>query len=212
MIIRIIERAFLSLFISGSFFIAGESCGAESSSRASLSVTAKTDSNRERTKTTDEKANATIETLLDTETEICKLDMEVENSSDHSDNYQLEWFFISKRTSVKGMDELVVFDSGKLPVTLQGGASAVKTAESKPFIFSVKNTESVSKSTGGGAGTGSSRQTRSGDAYAGYIVWVKAGGEILDTQSNSSRFLKDEWFKKCAAFTPAKAPAAKKKK
>jgi hypothetical protein len=130
------------------------------------------------------------------------LEIEVSNTSDQSDSYQLEWYFISKKTTVKGTEDMVVFNSGKDDVALGGGASIVKTVTSKPFIFTVKNIDSVSKTSTSGEGT--PKQTRSGDTYVGYLVLVKADGEILGKESNSSRFLEDEWLEKCAAFAPSK--------
>ncbi|HNX53717.1 MAG TPA: hypothetical protein PLD51_06745, partial [Pontiellaceae bacterium] len=99
---------------------------------------------------------------------------------------------------------------GKMPITLDAGASAVKKAVSKPFIFTVKDVDVVN-SNGVRAGLGLSRQIRGGDEYAGYIVLVRAAGDILQKDSNSSRFLNDEWLAQCDKFSKI-TPAAKKKK
>lgn len=207
--IKTVERVFIALLFSSSLFVAAESSGAEQAHRASLSVKAETARTRDKTKTVDEKANGTITTVADIETETCTLEVEVANAADQNDTYQLEWYFISKKTSAKGDDGLAIIDFGKAPITLDAGASAVKKAVSKPFIFTVKNVENVSKASS--SGTGMSRQTRSGDEYSGYIVLIRADGEVLQKDSNSTRFLKDEWLAQCEKLSKI-TPATKKKK
>ncbi len=204
------NRIFISMLFTGVLFVAAESRGDDQPFRASLSVKADAVRTRDRTKTVDQKATGTVTTVADIETETCTLEIEVSNEAKQSGTYQLEWYFISKKTSPKGEDELVIMDAGVAPVTLDADASTVKKAVSKPFIFTTKDVETESKKSTSGPGI--PRRTRSGDEYSGYIVRIKAGDEILDTQSNSSRFLKDEWLEKCAAFVPAKAAAPKKKK
>ena len=204
------ERIFISLLFAFSLFVAAESCGAEQPRRASLSVKDETTRTRDKAEAVDEKSNFTATTMSDIKTEICSLEIEVSDPAEQGGSYELEWYFISKRTSPKGDEELVFLNSEKTPIILEGGASLVKTAVSKPFVFTVKDIISVAKVSN--TGTGNSRQIRSGDVYAGYIVLVKAGGEILDQQSNTDRFLNDEWLAKCEAAVSEKSAPKKKKK
>ena len=208
--IRRAGRTMVSLFFTGAFFVAAGSACAEQIHRASLSVKAETERTRDKTKVVDEKENSTVTTVSDIETETCALELEVSNTADRNDTYQLEWYFISKKTSASGDDGLVIFDHGKSPITLDAGASTVKKAESKPFIFTIKNVESENKAFS--RGTGMQRQTRSGDEYAGYIVLVRIDGEVIEKESNSSQFLKDEWLAQCEKLSQITATGKKKKK
>lgn len=202
-------RTFSCLLFAAVLFSIREAGGSDQVHRTSLSVRDEIERSRDRQTSVVQKKMATVTTSIAEEKELCTLEIEVENSGDQSDSCQLEWYFISKKTLGNGDDELTVFDAGKASVTLQGRESIEKKVTSKPFIFTVKDVESLGL--GSGNATSMPKQTRGGDAYAGYIVLIREGGEIIEQESNSSRFLKEEWLERCAAFVPEK-PAPKKKK
>lgn len=199
---------FSFLLLAGVSFIPVESCGEERTHKASLSVEAKTTQDRENKQSVEEKENASVATIIDTETETCTLEIEVENRSEQSDTYTVQWFFISKKSIGKGDESLVVFSPGKAQMIIDGGSSDKKTIESAPFIYTIKTIDRAGRSYSGSTAT----QTRGGNSYAGYIVLVKAGGEVLQQKSNSSRFLTDEWIAKCETASSGKDGGAKKKK
>lgn len=202
-------RTFSCLLFAAVLFLVRESGGSEQVHRVTLSVRDGIERSRDRQTSVEQKKTATVTTSTVEETELCTLEIEVVNSGEQSGRCQLEWYFISKKTLANGNDELTVFDAGKAALTLEGRESIEKKVTSKPFVFMVKDVDHAG--IGSGSGTGMPRQTRSGDAYAGYIVLIRADGEIIEQESNSSRFLKEEWLERCAAFVPAKTAPKKKK-
>ncbi|MEI7851904.1 MAG: hypothetical protein WCH86_08730 [Kiritimatiellales bacterium] len=173
----------------------------------SLSVGASTDQSRNKVSTSEDRVNSTATTTVESDSEVCTLEIGVKNDSDREDVCSLEWYFISEKTPVKGDKEPGVFDSGKEELTLQKGSDEKKTIVSKPFVFTVRTIDRVGNDDNNDSGN--SKRTRQGDTYVGYIVLVKAGGKILDQDSNSSSYLTDEWLARCAAFVK---PAEGKKK
>lgn len=204
------ERRVMSLFFTGVLFVAVGSFGAQPAPEVSLSVDAKTSRDRNRSQQVEERANGSVTTTTDTETEICTLEVQIQNAEEQSNPCQLEWLFIGKRTLDNGEDTLVIPDSGKSEMTLQKGSNEKKTISSKPFVFSEKTIDRTRNEFQRDAG--SSRRIRQGDTYVGYLVLLKAGGEILQKESNDDRFLKDEWVARCEAAAKTSPEKKKKKK
>ncbi|MGE4488296.1 MAG: hypothetical protein AB7E95_01985 [Kiritimatiellales bacterium] len=171
---------------------------------SSLSVRADVSTERDKQEETENKSRAIVTTETSTETDHCVLTVDVGNSSDQFEDYQLEWFFIAKRTSKEVSEELVVADSGRTDLQMDAKETIQKTIAAKPFVFTVK---SINSELNGGGDR--SRQMRSGDTYAGYTVLLKKDGHIVAKKSNSSRFLKDEWMDKYQ-IVPSKAKKKKK--
>jgi hypothetical protein len=171
---------------------------------ASLSVRVDVSTERDKKEETENKSRAIVTTETSTETDHCTLTVDVKNSSDQSENYQLEWYLISKRTSKDVPEELTVADSGRTDLLMDAKETVQKTITARPFVFTVKSVNSNFN-----AGGDRSRQTRSGDAYAGYTVLLKQRGQIVAEKSSSSRFLKDEWMDKYQVV-PSKTKKKKK--
>lgn len=190
-------RGFVCLFFGGVLLGLPEAVTA-SDARASLSVNISTerDKGREQNTKQTKTASAATTTTVDKETQTCTLEIEVENRAEQTGNYAVEWCVIAKRTSGKAQDNLVVSDSGKIEITREGKATGTETVKPKAFVFT---TTSINY------GDYSSNQTREGDVYAGYVVLVKADGEIIAKASNDDRFSKDEWVAQCEKAVQAKA-------
>ena len=90
----------------------------------------------------------------------------------------------STRTRDKG--STVIFSPGKKNISLSEKVALKEAVSSDPFVFK-KISSSYSNAD----------DKLSGDVYEGYIVLVTKDGEILAKASNSSRYLKDEWLKRC---------------
>jgi hypothetical protein len=202
------ERMVMSLLFTGALFSAAESFSAPRAHDVSLSVDAGISRDRNRSQQVDNRENGTVATTTDTTTEICTLEIQIQNTAEQSDSCQLEWIFIGKRTLDNGDDTLVILDSGKSEMTLQKGAEEKKTIPSKPFVFSEKTIDRTRNEFQ--RESGNSRRIRQGDTYAGYLVLLKADGEILQKQSNDGRFMRDEWIARCESA--AKSSPKKKKK
>jgi len=210
---KTVEQLVVSLFFTVAFFAGAGTLSAEQRHEVSLSVTAETTQTRDRTQSSDEKDNFSATTTTDAESETCSLEIEISNATDQKDAYQLEWFFISKKKADNGDEKFVILDFGKSPVSLLGGAGIVQTVQSKPFVLTTKTIDRTPRAAKNN-NVGNSTRTRSGDTYAGYIVLLKAGDEILAKESNESRFLEDEWLERCKTVNQPAAkrqPPAKKK-
>lgn len=203
------ERMVMSLLFTGALLVAVESSGAPRAHDMSLSVDAGTSRDRNRSQQVDNRENGTATTTTDTTTEICTLEVRVQNTAEQSDSCQLEWLFIAKRTLETGNDTLVILDSGKSEMTLQKGLEEKKTIHSKPFVFSEKTIDRTRNEFP--RESSNSRRIRQGDTYAGYLVLLKADGEILQKESNDDRFMSDEWISRCE-LAEKSSPEKKKKK
>lgn len=195
---RMTDRIFISLLCTVTLFSAAVSRGEEKRShQASLSVeeSVEKDGKKEKESRVDQNGN-TITTTTDKKTDDCTLVIEVENRSDQSDTYEIVTAFIAKRID---LDKPAVFESVKKNITVEGNGTFKETV-----VKQLSSTEKVVD-----YGGWDSKKTRTGDTYAGYIVFIKAGGEILAQESNSSRFLTDEWIAQCEAA--AAKPGGKKK-
>jgi uncharacterized protein YdbL (DUF1318 family) len=200
-------RGFLCLFFAGAVFIASQAAGAE----VTLSVKDSTTRDRNMEQQTEQKKNASVTTTVEKETEACTLEIEVENPADKAADYEVMWCVIAKRTSGKNDESLVVSDAGKIMITRGSKSTGVETVHPKSFIFTVESTNRENPN----MNSNTSAQTRTGDTYAGYLVLVKADGELLAQESNTSRFLKEEWIARCEKAAQTKATqskAAQKKK
>jgi len=195
------------IFLLFAGLLSVESRGAEMRHQISLSVDASTEQSRKKVSTSEDRPNSTATTTVESDSEICTLEIGVKNDSDQEDACLLEWYFISRKTPVRGDKETVVFDSGKEELTLKKGSGEKRTAISKPFVFTVKTIDQVGYDAVDDMGH--SKRTRQGDTYEGYVVLVKAGGKIINQESSSSIYLTDEWLARCAAFVK---PAEGKKK
>lgn len=202
------NRILGSLLLVGVFFCATRGYSEEKTHDAALSVKAEKTQKQDKKRTTDEKPNVSVTTTIETETETCTLEITVENPAKQSDSYQLEWFFISQKDEGTPNEKLYIFGLGKVDIDLEGKAEITKTEVSKPFVYTKKSIDR----TGPSGNAGSSQQTRGGDEYAGYIVLVKAGGQIIQKESNDARFLNDEWMAKCGAAAKTARPPPKNKK
>jgi hypothetical protein len=203
------ERMVVSLLFTGALFVASESFGAQPAREVSFSVDAKTSRDRNRSQQVEERANGSVTTTTDTETEICTLEVQIQNTAEQSNSCQLEWLFIGKRTLANGDNTLVVLDSGKSEMTLQKGSNEKKTISSKPFVLSERTIDRTRNEFQ--RDSGNSRRIRQGDTYAGYLVLLKAGGEILQKESNDDRFMRDEWIARCESAAKS-SPEKRKKK
>ncbi|MFA6173981.1 MAG: hypothetical protein WC701_09910 [Kiritimatiellales bacterium] len=203
-------RIFIRSFFAGALLAAPVSVAAASGAGADLSVKVSTTHNQGKEQNTEQKGNASVTTTVEKETETCRLEIEIDNPADQRSSYELEWCTVSKRTLSKDNEEFVILDSGKREISLEGRATGTETVNPKPFIFTITSINRVYPANN----FDKSAQTREGDTYAGYIVLVKADGKILAQESNSSRFLKDEWVARCDESVQAKekVKARQKKK
>lgn len=202
---RMSVRILLWLFCAGASLIVSDSFGAD----ISLSVKASTTHSREKEQNTEQKKQNFITTMIEKETGTCTLEIEIENPADHPANCEVLWCVIAKRTVDKDDAKQIVSDAGKIEITRGGKMTGTEIVNPKPFIFTTTSIDRAGNSVGGY--NANSTQTREGDVYAGYIVLVKAGGEVVAQESNDDRFLKEEWVAQCEKAVQLKVSQSKAK-
>ena len=189
------------LFFVGMLLVIPDAVSA-SDARASLSVHVAKIGNREQEEHLTQ--NGSVVTTVEREITSCVLEIEVENQSERTSDYDIEWCVIAKRTAANDSASLVVSDAGKIRITREGRATGTETVKPRSFVFTITS-KNYEDSDSGDMDSDYSQQTREGDIYAGYIVLVKADGEILAKESNDDRFSKDEWVAQCEKAVQAKA-------
>jgi hypothetical protein len=208
------KRTLITMLVVTVWFIAGESFGISKNPRISVSVTARGEADRDDGKKEVETGKGLTTTTFRTETETYTLQITIKNDENQEYQGQLEWGFVSDHSSGKLIardpEKAVpaIFSTGKIKITLPAKATVTQTVISEPFIYEEKTVERE-KLNKVNADT-SSKDYITGDEYKGYIVLITENGEILAAKSNSSRYLKDEWVKKCR--NPPSAKSKKKKK
>lgn len=203
----------LRLSLLAAVWLAAVDSLAESQLKADLSVEVDK-SPRKKTYTREYIDDEEIDTEKDIDTYITSetytLDITVSSSSEEGGDCLLEWYFIAG--SVKGedgawTDELKVVSNGRQELSLNGKASVMKTAQ-YDFVLQEKYTQGtydVDRDPDTGRFPEWARDgkgvwidgARKGEKYEGYVVLVTATGEIIASDSNSDRFLKDKWIEKC---------------
>lgn len=186
--VQIGKWIFVPLLFTALIWSAGESFGAANGAKVTLMVKDKADRNKDRKEVITADGNGDeVETITDTETEICSLTIKIKQSGEPQTDCQLEWYFLSENTtSAKDKGTTVIFSPGQKSISLTNNVVLEETVTSAPFVL----TQIVSS-------YADSDDIRSGDICKGYIVLVRQGAEILAKASNSTRYLKDEWIEKC---------------
>lgn len=209
-------RALIPLLVVTAWFVAGGSVGASQKHRVSVSVKARTEKSRDDGEKEVETDRNLTTTTFQTETEICTLQITIRNDEDREYQGQMIWGFVSDHSSGRLIDRTpeeavpAIFSAGKKSITLPAGATVTQTVISEPFVYAEKTVERENYHRLN-ART-SSRDHITGDEYKGYIVLITANGETLAAKSNSSRYLKDEWIKKCRNPRPTKSKKKKNNK
>ena len=197
------------LFFVGMLLVIPDAVSA-SDARASLSVHVAKIGNREQEEHLTQ--NGSVVTTVEREITSCVLEIEVENQSERTSDYDIEWCVIAKRTAANDSASLVVSDAGKIRITREGRATGTETVKPRSFVFTITS-KNYEDSDSGDMDSDYSQQTREGDIYAGYIVLLKSDSQTLAQDSNDDRFSTDEWAERCekAALAKNKAKAAPKK-
>ncbi len=196
--VQIVKLMFVPLLFTALLWSAGESFAAANGAKVTLMVKDKADRNKDRKEDIREDGNGDdVETITDTDTEICTLTVKIKQSGEPQAACQLEWYFLSENTtSAKDKGTTVIFSPGQKSISLTNNVVLEETVTSAPFVLT-QITSSYSDSD----------DIRSGDVCKGYIVLVRQGEAILAKASNSTRYLKDEWIEKCK---PGATPPEKK--
>jgi hypothetical protein len=140
------------------------------------------------------------------------LNITVSNRDGPAGAYQLEWYFIAKKTKGNGNKgyekELEVVGRGKKNITLGAGAVAEETA-AHDFAsmetytvgtYAIADDPVTGKLPSWAPTSGIDEwdyEARNIERYVGYLVLITENGQVIAKESNSSIFLKDKWIEKC---------------
>jgi len=194
-------------------FAANESLAQPKEHNVTLTTQIKTRGERaDRIAAFKQKGSRAIDTVTEGQRYHFTLTATLYNSREQQENVQLEWYFLSenmKGTSTwKKIEKSVkgVFEVGKRKVSLDAGARATETIESKPLVFKKITTDTFNENTG----NTSTNVKEIGDTYLGYLVLVTVDGEIIAKDASSYPYLKEEWIEECRNFRPGKKGKGKR--
>jgi len=161
---------------------------------------------KEKTTAFEQKYEKAIDTITESKSYTYTMTTTLKNDGLQKENVQLEWYFLTENLKgwAKGGGQEVpvrgVFDAGKKKVSLDIGAKATESFESKPLVQTKITVDTLDENTG----WQNIKIREKGDTYLGYIVLVTVDGAIIAREASSYRYLKDEWIEKCRNYKPKK--------
>ncbi|WP_372796490.1 hypothetical protein [Pontiella sp.] len=180
---------------------------------ARISVQGDLEKDRDSSKTESAKSNSSSKT----ETQYYDLKVTVANTGKYDGTFDLEWYFFKRPLDAKGKKgDPVLCEKDKTSLTLGG----MQRTEHLITSGSLSWTESKSsKSSSGKNSNSSAKKSISGAVYGGYVLLLRADGEIVAKNASDRKFLSDEWIamlqapvKKTVASNTAKKRKPRKKK
>jgi len=159
---------------------------------------------KEKTTAFEQKYEKAIDTITESKSYTYTMTTTLKNDGLQKENVQLEWYFLTENLKgwAKGGGQEVpvrgVFDAGKKKVSLDIGAKATESFESKPLVQTKITVDTLDENTG----WQNIKIREKGDTYLGYIVLVTVDGEIVAKDASSYRYLKDEWVEMCRTYKP----------
>lgn len=183
---------------------AGQSFSATDSMRVALSARARLQKEKPiHEECEEESPSGSVVTVVDVETSVCTLILDITSRSHRPAICQLEWYFLADQISpgknngspVKSRD---VVRSGKKEISIEPGS---RVSERVMADFELTTT---TRDYSGDQWSVSSAARKKGREYLGYIVLLTQDGQVIAKKSNSSRWLKDEWLEKCRNYKPRK--------
>jgi len=199
---RFTTWALLLSFITATLFMVGESYAAAKKSKISIMAKARSEKSDDEQEDERESGSSRTETYIKSETELVTLALQIKNGEDKSVTGELKWCFISDHSSGKSKkgdtytpeeSAPATFSSGKKEITLEPLSVLDEIVVSEPFLYEEKTTETENFNNG----NTTSRDSIKGDVYKGYLLLFTVNGEVVAMKSNTSRYKKDEWVKKC---------------
>lgn len=176
------------------------------SHKVSITARARTSRNRIDPQTTaKQKKEWFVETVTEGESETCTLLVTRFNRGEQTEDYQIEWYFLSEKLKgklINGRREKPVkqvFQSGNKKISLAAGEKTTEEFISNEFVLNKSTVNSKNDS-----GDERSHVILKGHSYLGYIILVVNNGEIVAKHSGSLPYLKDEWIEKCRNFKPGR--------
>lgn len=171
-------------FLTLAMVLSAGECLSAATTRVTLTPKAKIVKDNKVDEVIKENSNTGNDTTITTETdtEDCTIELKIKSKGEPI-TCDLHWCFIAEDSKT---EETITFSPGTKKIELAGDGVLEETIVSEQFAR-------VSVSSDSSTAT----DKVSGQSYEGYLIVVSENGNILATKSNTSRYTKDEWVKKC---------------
>jgi len=129
-----------------------------------------------------------------TETQFYDLKITAANTGKTEGAFDVEWYFFKRPLDNKGnKEDHVLAGQGKQTVQLKGMKRQVLPVKSE--VLSWSETKSSKSSSKKNNSSSSSKKTISGAVYGGYLVLLRADGEIISRYSPDRKMTSDDWLR-----------------
>lgn len=180
--------------------------GAVPGKRYAARISVKGELKKERDSSKNETANSSSKTK--SEVQHYDLQATVANTGKNAGTFDLEWYFLKRQLDGKGnKGDPAVCEKGKETLTIGGMKRVTHPVTSSSLSWS-ETKSSKSGNSNRGNNSSSSKKNISGAVYGGYVLLLRADGQIVAKYSSDKRFLTEEWLQKLQA--PVAKPKPKK--
>ncbi|WP_372807931.1 hypothetical protein [Pontiella sp.] len=192
--------------LAGVVFAGAMSCGAASGQySARISVTGQLEKERDSSKNESTKSTAKTKS----ESQHFDLKVTVANTGKEEASFDLEYYFFARHLTSDGdKGEPVLVQKGNEAVTLAGMSRDTIPVVSSSLSWSETKTTSSGNSNNNSSSS-SQKKTVSGSVYDGYVMLLRADGEIVAKYSPDRKLLTDEAIASLATATVSAAAPAK---
>ena len=156
-----------------------------------------------------EKGNTTTKTQ--SEDQYYELDVTVSNTLKEEGTFDLEWYFFKRPLDKEGdKGDSVLCEKDKTTLTI-GGMKRVTHSVKSENLSSTEVSVDQNKQ-GKRSGNGKTKKTINGAVYGGYVVLVRAGGDVIEKYSDNKSLLKGDWQGRLDQSVSTKNDSKDKKK
>jgi hypothetical protein len=178
---------------------------------ARISVKGELEKERDSSKNESEKSSSKTKT----ETQHYELVITTANTGKQEGTFDLEWYFFKRSWEEKGKKgDPVLCEKDKTTLSLGGMKRQTHEVTSKTLRWEESKTSKSGKSS---SSKNSSGKSITGEMYAGYVVLLRAEGEIIAKYASEKKYLTEEWMDKLdqpvsSSKRSSSKPKKKKKK
>ncbi|MDF7825951.1 hypothetical protein P4B35_18115 [Pontiellaceae bacterium B12227] len=188
--------------------------GAVPAKRYAARISVKGELEKDRDSSKNESANSSTKTK--SEVQFYNLEVTVANTGKHTGTFDLEWYFLKRRLDAAGKKgDPVLSEKDKTTLTIAGMKRVVHPVTSSSLSWS-ESKSSKNSSGRNNNSSSSSKKNISGEIYGGYVLLLRADGEMVAKYASDRKFLSDEWLVQLQApvanTTPARKTKNKKRK
>lgn len=139
----------------------------------------------------DRSSSSTGNKKTKSETQYYELKVTVANTGKQEGTFDLEWYFLKRPLDALGKKgDPVVCEKNKTSVTIAGMKRVVHPVKSRSLTWSESKTSSNNNSKNSTA----PKKSISGAIYGGYVLLLRADGEIVAKYASDKKFLSEQWL------------------